>query len=133
PRDSSRNTGMASSTSTRPGSAGSERPQIESGVFGSNNLDGSDNDDDVVPKKKEDEASAYESALGDAVGINVNQRILVYKPAAPESARPVDLRSQYNRAVKPASSAQFRRRILTAPDRVLDAPGLVDDYYLNLL
>jgi cell division cycle protein 20 (cofactor of APC complex) len=27
----------------------------------------------------------------------------------------------------------MRRKVPTAPDRVLDAPGLVDDYYLNLL
>ena len=33
----------------------------------------------------------------------------------------------------PSTQAQFRRRIHTAPERVLDAPGLVDDYYLNLL
>ena len=31
------------------------------------------------------------------------------------------------------NAAQFRRRVQTAPERVLDAPGLVDDYYLNLL
>ncbi|PKK40960.1 hypothetical protein RhiirC2_859365 [Rhizophagus irregularis] len=28
---------------------------------------------------------------------------------------------------------QFKRRILTSPERVLDAPGLLDNYYLNLL
>ncbi|RPA72240.1 WD40 repeat-like protein [Ascobolus immersus RN42] len=136
PRGSPRNAGMSgpsSSSGNRPGSAGSNHPTLEGSVFGSNNLDNSDNDDDAIPKKKEDEAYAYENALGNAVGINVNQRILVYKPAPPESSKPVDLRSQYNRAVKPNASAQFRRRILTAPDRVLDAPGLVDDYYLNLL
>lgn len=32
-----------------------------------------------------------------------------------------------------AVAAASRRRIATAPERVLDAPGLVDDYYLNLL
>ncbi|KAJ6145365.1 cell division cycle protein Cdc20 [Penicillium chermesinum] len=32
-----------------------------------------------------------------------------------------------------SSAAQFRRRVQTAPERVLDAPGLLDDYYLNLL
>jgi cell division cycle protein 20 (cofactor of APC complex) len=32
-----------------------------------------------------------------------------------------------------AAAASQRRRIATAPERVLDAPGLVDDYYLNLL
>lgn len=32
-----------------------------------------------------------------------------------------------------SSAAASRRRIATTPERVLDAPGLLDDYYLNLL
>ncbi|KAL2134151.1 hypothetical protein VTI74DRAFT_913 [Chaetomium olivicolor] len=78
---------------------------------------------------------AYQDSLADACGVNLNTRILQFKPAPPESSKPIDLRQQYNRPLKPAgaSSAQFRRRIATAPERVLDAPGLIDDYYLNLL
>jgi cell division cycle protein 20 (cofactor of APC complex) len=80
------------------------------------------------------DAIAYQSSLASACGVSLNTKILAYKPAPPESSKPVDLRSQYNRPLKPANSAtQFRRRVLTAPERVLDAPGLVDDYYLNLL
>ena len=81
------------------------------------------------------DAMAYESSLASACGVNLNTRILAFKPAPPESSKPIDLRSQYNRPLKPsnAAAAQFRRRVLTAPERVLDAPGLVDDYYLNLL
>lgn len=78
---------------------------------------------------------AYQDSLASACGVSLNQRILEFKPAPPESSKPVDLRSQYNRPLKnsSAASAQFRRRVATAPERVLDAPGLVDDYYLNLL
>jgi cell division cycle 20, cofactor of APC complex len=78
---------------------------------------------------------AYQDSLANACGVSMNTRILEFKPAAPESSKPVDLRKQYNRPIKPAnaSSAQFRRRIATGPERVLDAPGLIDDYYLNLL
>ena len=81
------------------------------------------------------DALAYESSLASACGVSLNTRILAFKPAPPESSKPIDLRSQYNRPLKSASaaSAQFRRRVLTAPERVLDAPGLADDYYLNLL
>lgn len=32
-----------------------------------------------------------------------------------------------------AKNAAAKRRIPTLPDRVLDAPGFVNDYYLNLL
>ncbi|KAJ5614573.1 hypothetical protein N7528_008227 [Penicillium herquei] len=78
---------------------------------------------------------AYESSLANACDINLNTRILAFKPPPPESSKPIDLRAQYNRPLRPAKSnaAQFRRRVQTAPERVLDAPGLLDDYYLNLL
>ncbi|KAE8400000.1 WD40-repeat-containing domain protein [Aspergillus pseudonomiae] len=81
------------------------------------------------------DAVAYESSLADACGVNLNTRILAFKPPPPESSKPIDLRAQYNRPLRPAKSksAQFRRRVQTAPERVLDAPGLLDDYYLNLL
>jgi cell division cycle protein 20 (cofactor of APC complex) len=93
-----------------------------------------DDDSDARPKPAPD-AVAYESSLASACGVNLNTRILAFKPAPPESNKPIDLRSQYNRPLKPANavSGQFRRRILTSPERVLDAPNIVDDYYLNVL
>lgn len=96
---------------------------------------GEDEEESEPKAKPAPETVAYQSTLASACGINQNQRILAFKPAAPESSRPIDLRSQYNRPLKPASgvNAQSRRRIPSAPERVLDAPGLVDDYYLNLL
>ncbi len=94
-----------------------------------------DNEEPLSNTKPARDTLAYESTLASACGVSLNTRILAFKPAPPESSKPIDLRSQYNRPLKPASSvsAQFRRRVLTAPERVLDAPGLVDDYYLNLL
>ncbi|KAL1899340.1 WD repeat-containing protein slp1 [Ceratocystis pirilliformis] len=78
--------------------------------------------------------AAYQDTLAKACDVDLSTRILQFKPAAPESSKPIDLRQQYNRPLKPTTNtAQFRRRIATAPERVLDAPGLVDDYYLNLL
>ncbi|KZZ92069.1 WD-repeat containing protein slp1 [Moelleriella libera RCEF 2490] len=78
---------------------------------------------------------AYQDSLANACGVKLNTRILEFKPAPPESSKPIDLRQQYNRPLRPtgANAAQLRRRIATAPERVLDAPGLIDDYYLNLL
>ncbi|KAL7943251.1 WD40-repeat-containing domain protein [Trichoderma barbatum] len=78
---------------------------------------------------------AYQDSLATACGVSLKTRILEFKPAAPESSKPIDLRQQYNRPLRHAGSgsAQARRRIATAPERVLDAPGLIDDYYLNLL
>lgn len=94
-----------------------------------------DNEEGSSYKKQSPKSLAFESSLASACGVSLNTRILAFKPAAPESSKPVDLRSQYNRPLKQANaaSAQFRRRVQAAPERVLDAPGLVDDYYLNLL
>ncbi|KAK4627083.1 WD repeat-containing protein slp1 [Fulvia fulva] len=99
------------------------------------NLNDEDDDDEEPKTKPSPNTVAYQHSVAEACGVSMKQRILAFKPAAPESSRPIDLRSQYNRPLKPtaASASQFRRRVLTAPERVLDAPGLVDDYYLNLL
>lgn len=100
------------------------------------NLNDNEDDEDDIPRTKQSPNTvAYQKSVAEACGVSMKQRILAFKPAAPESSRPIDLRSQYNRPLKPAaaSASQFRRRVLTAPERVLDAPGLVDDYYLNLL
>ncbi|KAI9803609.1 MAG: hypothetical protein M1825_001952 [Sarcosagium campestre] len=101
-------------------------------LLGSLNID--DNAQSAYTRPAPD-ALAYESSLASACGMSLNTRILAFKPAPPESSKPIDLRSQYNRPLKPskAAAAQLRRRVLTTPERVLDAPGLVDDYYLNLL
>lgn len=99
------------------------------------NLGLEDNEPSSNYSRPAPDAVAYESSLANACGVNLNTRILAFKPPPPESSKPIDLRAQYNRPLKPAGaqSAQFRRRVQTAPERVLDAPGMLDDYYLNLL
>ncbi|KAG6821152.1 hypothetical protein H0H93_005372 [Arthromyces matolae] len=80
-----------------------------------------------------------------ATGVPLNRRILGYHeppPAASSSsdtalaqhreyARP--LYAQRGAAVPNSIGATKSRKIPTQPERVLDAPGLVDDFYLNLL
>jgi hypothetical protein len=80
------------------------------------------------------EEAAFQSSLASACDLKPQSRILAFKPQPPEPSKPLPLRSQYNRPepVKPVA-AQLRRRILTAPERVLDAPSILDDYYLNVL
>ncbi|KAK3382929.1 putative cell division control protein [Lasiosphaeria ovina] len=94
-----------------------------------------DDDESASYSRPSPNSVAYQDSLASACGVNLNTRILQFKPAPPESSKPIDLRQQYNRPLKAASaaSAQARRRVATAPERVLDAPGLIDDYYLNLL
>lgn len=78
-----------------------------------------------------------------ATGVPLNKRVLAYHEAPPaasdttlakqrEIARPL-----YSRpGALPTSSGAVSnrsRKIAMQPERVLDAPGMVDDFYLNLL
>ncbi|KAH7389140.1 WD40-repeat-containing domain protein [Cadophora sp. MPI-SDFR-AT-0126] len=124
----------------RPKTAGGEGSSVlasgaDDALAALGSLSLNDDDEPSTYSRPSPNTVAYQDSLASACGVSLNQRILAFKPAAPESSKPVDLRSQYNRPLKNANatSAQFRRRVATAPERVLDAPGLVDDYYLNLL
>lgn len=139
---SSANDGSAALAASAASAFDLGRPHSSSDATASLSLEGlslsdrDEDDEDEAPRTKPSPNTvAYQQSVAEACGVSIKQRILAFKPAAPESSRPIDLRSQYNRPIKPvaASASQFRRRVLTAPERVLDAPGLVDDYYLNLL
>lgn len=142
PKSSASNDGSAVLAAGAASAFDLGRPHSNSDATASLSLDGlnlndnnEDEDDDLPKNKASPNTVAYQQSVAEACGVSIKQRILAFKPAPPESSRPIDLRSQYNRPLKPAAAAasQFRRRVLTAPERVLDAPGLVDDYYLNLL
>ncbi|KAB0801749.1 hypothetical protein PPYR_03935 [Photinus pyralis] len=74
----------------------------------------------------------YENLHGGDIN---NQRILSYQnkaPAAPEGFQN-PMRVIYTQTRTPASSKSNNRYIPQAPDRILDAPDIIDDYYLNLV
>ncbi|CAG8573966.1 4261_t:CDS:2, partial [Acaulospora colombiana] len=73
----------------------------------------------------------YQEKLAEACGIALNKRILSFK-VEPPSSQKEDLRKIYKTPLK-TTSINMRRRIMTVPERILDAPGMIDDYYLNLL
>ncbi|KAJ2891548.1 WD repeat-containing protein slp1, partial [Coemansia aciculifera] len=76
---------------------------------------------------------AYQEEAARACGISLNKRILSFKEEAPTSERD-DLRQVYSKPVlKTSASTTTKRRIFNTPERILDAPGLAEDYYLNLL
>ena len=125
----------AASTFNIGGHGGAQEDDITAALDNLGLNDGESSSSGASHSRPAPDAVAYESSLADACGVNLNTRILAFKPPPPESSKPIDLRAQYNRPLKPSKSksAQFRRRVQTAPERVLDAPGLLDDYYLNLL
>lgn len=89
--------------------------------------------EDTTNHSKDLATLVYEEEVANACGVTLDKRILAFK-AEPPSCDVDDIRAQYNRPIKHQMVSQHnRRRILTAPERVLDAPGLLDDYYLNLL
>lgn len=90
----------------------------------------------------------YQHHVAEACGLEMNSRILQFQPLPPERKKPVNLFSHIstansssklvlnsfmNKSLRPAAASARAKKIPTAPERVLDAPGLLDDFYLNLL
>lgn len=86
----------------------------------------------------------HTARLAEAVGLQLDKRILAFHEPPPPSAASKLMaehreyaRPLYARPGELASSTgavtNKTRKIPTQPERVLDAPGMVDDFYLNLL
>jgi cell division cycle protein 20 (cofactor of APC complex) len=77
----------------------------------------------------------YQKALAASLSVHEAGRILAFKqkaPAAPEGYEN-NLKSLYNQNLAPSVSKKAFRHVPTSQERILDAPELMDDYYLNLL
>lgn len=61
------------------------------------------------------------------------ERSAPQKPKAPDGGRPGDDSGPFGKLQPQKSSGRSSRFIPTQPDRVLDAPDLRDDFYLNVL
>ena len=111
-------------------------------------------EDDVVPASLSSTATAtlastassspgHTARLANATGVPLNRRVLAYHEPPPVASSGTFLTTQrnlarplYARADLPSSNGTFKdksRKVPTTPERVLDAPGMVDDFYLNLL
>ncbi|KAJ3013546.1 ubiquitin-protein transferase activating protein [Thoreauomyces humboldtii] len=77
------------------------------------------------------EALAYQEQVAKACGVALDKRILAFNVEPPTASRH-DLKTSWSRPLRNPNSIT-QRRIKTEPERILDAPGLLDDYYLNLL
>lgn len=76
----------------------------------------------------------YKRSVASACGIEVGQRILQYQPPPPLSKSMIQMTKNSNFARQRSTIEPIRsRKISSNPERVLDAPGLIDDFYLNLL
>lgn len=91
----------------------------------------------------------YQHHVAEACGLEMNSRILQFQPLPPERKKPLSLfsgvssngssssrlalNSLISRSLRPAIASARAKKVPNAPERVLDAPGLIDDFYLNLL
>lgn len=85
----------------------------------------------------------HTARLANATGVPLNKRVLAYHEPPPASSSSTFLSTQrslarplYARDALPSSNGTTStksRRVPTTPERVLDAPGMVDDFYLNLV
>ncbi|KAG9313704.1 hypothetical protein JVU11DRAFT_6054 [Chiua virens] len=85
----------------------------------------------------------HTARLANATGVPLNKRVLAYHEPPPASSSSNFLSTQrnlarplYARDALPSSNGTAStksRRVPTTPERVLDAPGMVDDFYLNLV
>ncbi|EGI58529.1 Cell division cycle protein 20-like protein [Acromyrmex echinatior] len=91
-----------------------------------------DKADKMSPKKREMQRLIGENLHGGDIN---NARVLSYQikaPAPPEGYQN-PLKVLYSQTKTPASVRAPTRYIPQAPDRILDAPEIIDDYYLNLV
>lgn len=93
---------------------------------------GNDSDEEMMsPSKKEFQSAMSENLNGDLM----NSKIISYKnkaPSAPEGYQN-SLKVLYSQAHNPTSCKKSIRHIPQVPERILDAPQILDDYYLNLV
>jgi hypothetical protein len=91
---------------------------------------GADAAADKSPAKAE-----YQKLLAASLNVNEQARVLAFKHKAPAPPEGHDsgLASLYSANLGQAPSRKQFRHVPTTQERILDAPDLVDDYYLNLL
>lgn len=99
---------------------------------------------DMMNLNTEPSSPGHTARLAAAAGVPLNKRILAYHEPPPPSSSD-SLLSQQRELVRPlyarpgalptstSSTTNKARKIPTQPERVLDAPGIVDDFYLNVL
>jgi cell division cycle protein 20 (cofactor of APC complex) len=86
----------------------------------------------------------YQNTVAEACGLEVGQRILQFQPIPPESKNSLRRVASHNsnslnckfktRQMISTIAAQERmKKIPSCPVKVLDAPGIIDDFYLNLI
>lgn len=76
---------------------------------------------------------SYQEQVAKACGIDSTRRILSFTPKAPTRPK-VDLSKNSSQSeLNTHTAPETKRRIRSSPEKILDAPQMADDYYLNVL
>lgn len=99
---------------------------------------------DIMSLNPRSASPGHTARLAAAAGVPLNRRVLAYHEPPPASSSD-PLLAQARELVRPlyarpgalsnstSTTTSKGRKIATQPERVLDAPGMVDDFYLNLV
>ncbi|XP_071039762.1 cell division cycle protein 20 homolog [Parasteatoda tepidariorum] len=89
-------------------------------------------DENLSPNSSHYRKTMSENLLGEDIS---NCRILAYQNKAPQAptGHANALKILYSSTKNPGSTKKATRHIPQNPDRILDAPEILDDYYLNLI
>ncbi|GBE83646.1 WD repeat-containing protein [Sparassis crispa] len=99
---------------------------------------------DLMSLNPQSASPGHTARLAAATGVPLNRRVLSYHEPPPASSSD-PLLAQAREFARPlyarpgalpnstSSTTSKGRKIATQPERVLDAPGMVDDFYLNLV
>ncbi|CCM05400.1 uncharacterized protein FIBRA_07616 [Fibroporia radiculosa] len=99
---------------------------------------------DMMSLNPRSASPGHTARLAAAAGVPLNRRVLAYHEPPPASSSD-PLLAQAREHVRPlyarpgalptstSTTTSKGRKIATLPERVLDAPGMVDDFYLNLV
>lgn len=92
--------------------------------------------DDNQDKKNTNQLKPSQTAISEAlIGDISNHRIMSYQDKAPLPAEGYvnNLKVLYSSAKQGASTKKPSRYLPTSAERILDAPDIINDYYLQLL
>ncbi|KAI9099515.1 WD40-repeat-containing domain protein [Phlyctochytrium arcticum] len=84
-------------------------------------------------KTLDPDALAYQEQVARACGVALDKRILAFNAEPPAANARTDIRTSWSRPLRKPNSNLAARRVKSEPEKILDAPGMSDDYYLNLM